>query len=351
MKKKLYILIVVLAAVLALLLMLAWRTGDDDPPASEPVGTTVGTAGSSESTTLSPTVTVPTTVPATTVPPTTVTPTTVPPTTVPPTTVPPTTVPPTEPNGGILEQYGSLYTREYLESLSNKGIPYGPGVGTNGKRPDYAIWDQQKYEKYGFNAIAPDNGNVYLTFDCGYEYTATDANGSRYRVTERILDVLKEKNVKAVFFVTMPYVKDQPDLVQRMIDEGHAVGNHTNHHPVMPTLTIDEMVSEVMSLHEYVKEHFGYEMHLFRFPTGEYSVRALAVLQHLGYKDVHWSFAYGDYTPSDQPSLEKGYQTVTERHHSGAIYLLHAVSETNAAILGDAIDFFRAQGYSLELYE
>ena len=110
---------------------------------------------------------------------------------------------------------------------------------------------------------APNGKVIYLTFDCGYEYTATDDNGQQYRVTERILDVLKEKNVKAVFFVTMYYCKMNPDLVQRMIDEGHAVGNHTNNHPVMPAQTIDKMVYEVTSLETYVKENFGgYQMTL-----------------------------------------------------------------------------------------
>ncbi len=344
MKRKLYIAIVVLSAILALLLILAWRSRETEPdPTDPPISTNGTTEGTTQPTTTPPTTQSPTTEPTT--PPTTQP-------TVPPTTQPPTTAPtvPVDPDD-ILYQYGNLYTREFLESLPNDGIPFGPGNASGGKRPDYAVWDQQKHEKYGFNAIAPDNGNVYLTFDCGYEYTATDANGNQYRVTEKILDVLKEKNVKAVFFVTMPYVRSEPDLVQRMIDEGHALGNHSNNHPVMPTLSIDKMIYEVMSLHEYVKEHFGYEMHLFRFPTGEYSVRALAVLQHLGYKDVHWSFAYGDYNTDNQPSIEKGYQTTTERHHSGAIYLLHAVSVTNATILGDLIDFLQGQNYTLALFD
>lgn len=288
------------------------------------------------------------------------------PTTVPtePTTVPnePTTAPteptaaPTEPTKPVEnepvndELIGTMYTRRQLMAMSNTGHGYGPGNTSNGKRPPYPDPLQDTYGKYGANFIAPDNGNIYLTFDCGYEHTATDANGNKYRVTEKILDVLKEKDVKAVFFVTMYYVKDQPDLVRRMIDEGHTVGNHSNNHPVMPTLTIDKMVYEVMSLHDYVKEHFGYEMTLFRFPTGEYSARALAVLQSLGYKSVHWSFAYLDYETDNQPNHKKALERVTSSHHSGAIYLLHAISTTNAAILGDAIDFFQAEGYNLELF-
>lgn len=276
-----------------------------------------------------------------------------------PTTVPtePTTVPteptekPTVPSEPINDDpIGTLYTRRQLMAMSNEGHGYGPGTTSGGKRPTYPGPLQEKYGKYDANFIAPDNGNIYLTFDCGYEHTATDANGNKYRVTEKILDVLKEKNVKAVFFVTMYYVKDQPDLVQRMIDEGHTVGNHTNNHPVMPAQTIDKMVYEIQSLHDYVKEKFGYEMNLFRFPTGEYSTRSLAVVQTLGYKTVHWSFAYVDYETENQPSRQKALERVTSSHHSGAIYLLHAISTANASILGDAIDFFRAEGYNLELF-
>ena len=244
-----------------------------------------------------------------------------------------------------------LYTRAELEAMDTTVQSYGPGLTSGGKRAPYAESDQKKYGQYGANFIAPDNGNIYLTFDCGYEYIATDENGGKYRVTERILDVLKEKNVKAVFFVTMYYVKDQPDLVQRMIDEGHAVGNHSNNHPNMPEQTIDKMIYEVTSLHEYVLEQFGYEMHLFRPPTGSFSVQSLAVVQNLGYQNVHWSFAYADWDPAKQPDTASAYKRVTTSAHSGAIYLLHAVSTTNAAILADAIDYFLAEGYHLELFQ
>ncbi len=263
----------------------------------------------------------------------------------------PLTDPPTKPSEPINDDpIGTRYTRRELMAMSNEGHGYGPGNTSDGNRPPYADPLQEKYGKYDANFIAPDNGNIYLTFDCGYEHYATDENGKSYRVTEKILDVLKEKDVKAVFFVTMYYVKDQPDLVQRMIDEGHTVGNHTNNHPVMPNQTIDKMVYEIQSLHDYVKEKFDYEMNLFRFPTGEYSTRALAVVQTLGYKSVHWSFAYVDYDTEKQPNEANALAHVTGSHHSGAIYLLHAISTTNASILGDAIDFFRAEGYNIELF-
>lgn len=263
-------------------------------------------------------------------------------------TEPEPTVPlPTNPGD---EYIGTLYTRAELEAMDTTVMGYGPGVSKNGQRPEYAVNDQIRNEKYGANFIAPDNGNIYLTFDCGYEYTATAPDGSKYRVTEKILDVLKEKNVKAVFFVTMYYCKDQPDLVQRMIDEGHVVGNHTNNHPNMPKQTIDKMVYEIMSLHEYVQENFGYTMSLFRPPEGAYSTQSLALTQSLGYKTVHWSFAYADYDTDNQMDPAAALSKVTSSAHSGAIYLLHAVSTTNAAILGDAIDYFRAQGYNIEQF-
>ena len=200
----------------------------------------------------------------------------------------------TESSDGTSEMIGTLYTRAELYAMSGTKYGYGPGPSKNGKRPEYALGDQKRNEKYGANFIAPDNGKIYLTFDCGYEYN---------NITADILDTLKEKDVKAVFFVTMHYVKSNPELVQRMIDEGHAVGNHSNHHYCIPDLSVYEMAYEIMSLHEYVLEHFGYEMTLFRPPEGAYSTRSLAVTQSLGYKTVHWSFAYIDWDTSNQPFI------------------------------------------------
>lgn len=289
-----------------------------------------------------------TTVPETTVPETTASPeTTAPPTTaLSETTAPAVTAPPVNDQ----EMIGSLYTRGELMAMENEHKGFGPGTAGNGVRPSGSTNCQNAYGAYGANFIAPDNGKIYLTFDCGYEHTIVE-NGQRVRLTEKILNVLKEKDVKAVFFVTLYYCETNPDLVQRMIDEGHAVGNHTNNHPVMPECSIDTMVYEVMSLHEYVEQNFGYTMTLFRPPTGGFSTRSLAVVQSLGYKNVHWSFAYADWETDNQPDPVSAMNQVVGRHHSGAIYLLHAVSATNAAILGDVIDQFRAMNYELDLFQ
>ena len=154
-----------------------------------------------------------------------------------------------------------------------------------------------------------------------FEVTANDRRiyeeELRDFLPEKILDVLKEKGVKAVFFITMDYVKAEPGLVRRMIDEGHAVGNHTNKHPVMPAQTIDRMEYEVMSLHDYVLENFGYKMTLFRPPTGAYSIQSLAVLQNLGYKTLLWSFQHYDYDTANQPSEKTAYNVITQNSHNG----------------------------------
>lgn len=345
--------LLVLAALAGICLLPGCAGKPDTPPAVTTVPGTTAVPGTSTAAP-APTTTVPaTTVQPTTVPPTTVPPTTVPPTTVPPTTVPPTTVPaPTSPPADPNEMIGTLYNRGQLMAIDGTVRGYGCGRGSNGSRPAYPVADQTNYGKYDAHFIGPDEKVVYLTFDCGYEYTATNSDGSTYRVTEKILDVLKAKNVKAVFFITGHYARSQPDLVQRMIDEGHTVGNHTNNHPNLPKQSIDTMVYEIMSLHEYVKEHFGgYEMNLLRPPEGAYSARSLAVTQSLGYKTVDWSFAYADWDTANQPNVQNSLKGVLDYSHNGALYLLHAVSTTNASILGDAIDGLQAKGFEIKLFQ
>ncbi len=197
---------------------------------------------------------------------------------------------------------------------------------------------QVKYKDFDAMFIMPaDEKKMYLTFDEGYE------NG----YTPKILDTLKEKNCPAVFFVTMPYVKENPKLIQRMIDEGHVVGNHSVRHKSTPTLTVEEQVKEIVDLHNYMVENFNYQMTLFRPPMGEWSTQTLYVTKQLGYKTVFWSYAYADWDVNNQMGVEKAFPRVTNAAHNGAIYLLHAVSKDNADMLGDVVDNFRTSGYSL----
>jgi delta-lactam-biosynthetic de-N-acetylase len=220
-------------------------------------------------------------------------------------------------------------------------ISHSYGVANNETPHTISIANQDFFDKGNYDAICLDTNNkktLYLTFDCGYE------NG----YTAKILDTLKEKNVSASFFCTLPQVKDNNELVARMIKEGHIVGNHSVTHPAagLPSQSIDTQAEELMALHRYVKETLHYDMYLFRYPAGIHSDQSLALVQQLGYKSVFWSFAYRDWITDDQPDPAAALQQVTNRLHPGAIYLLHAVSSTNTQIMGDFIDYARAQGYT-----
>ncbi|MFR5890186.1 MAG: polysaccharide deacetylase family protein [Lachnospiraceae bacterium] len=243
-------------------------------------------------------------------------------------------------SGGV-EFIGTKYTRAELEALDNTKNGFGPGVNVDAdNRPSGATVLQDRYGQYGAAFIAPNSDKIYLSFDLGYE------NG----YTTRIIDTLNEKGVKGLFFVTMEYCKASPDVVKRIIDEGHVLGNHSVHHKSMPTLSIDEMQSEIMELHNYIKEKYGYEMSLFRPPMGEFSVRSLALAQSLGYQSVFWSFAYLDYDVNNQPEPTAALARVTGAAHGGGIFLLHAVSKTNTEILGSVIDDFRSKGFTVAKY-
>ena len=243
---------------------------------------------------------------------------------------------------GVLLPEIAKYSIEEIKQLESKQITWGPGSILDGQgRPEACVTLQKQYGKYGAWFIGEEEDKIYLTFDEGYE------NG----YTSQILDVLKEKKVSAVFFITMDYVIKEPELVQRMIDEGHIVGNHTTNHPNMTQISLEDAKMEVEQLHEYIQSEFGYEMTLFRAPEGAISEQTLALLQSMGYENVLWSFAYHDWDVNQQMSYETALKKATEQLHPGAIYLLHAVSRTNAEILGDWVDAVRAQGYEFGNWE
>jgi peptidoglycan-N-acetylmuramic acid deacetylase len=222
-------------------------------------------------------------------------------------------------------------------------IGWGLGKAVDERnRPLDALAAQSKYGHLGAVFIdARTDNRIYLTFDEGYE------NG----FSPRILDVLRDKNAAATFFVTYDYVKSEPELVRRMIDEGHELGNHSFSHPSFPSLSDEQIREEIMKLHDYVRENFAYEMRLIRFPKGEFCERVLGVTQELGYQSVFWSFAYVDWNVDSQPPAGEAYNKITQGSHPGAVILLHAVSCTNAEILGDVIDYWRGQGLELSLID
>ena len=227
-----------------------------------------------------------------------------------------------------------------IGSLNTKKHGWGQGVQFDERNiPISCTTFQEKYGKYNAVFVKQNCENqIFLTFDEGYE------NG----YTSQILDILKEKQVPAVFFVTYDYASKNPDLIRRMIDEGHTVGNHSYSHPCMPEISVEQQQEEITKLHDYIKQEFSYTMTLFRPPKGEFSEQSLAVAKELGYETVFWSFAYSDWNVDKQPDPSEALQKTVDRAHDGAVYLLHAVSKTNTEILGSMIDQLQQQGYTFQ---
>ena len=178
---------------------------------------------------------------------------------------------------------------------------------------------------------------LYLTFDAGYE------NGC----TAKILDTLKKQNVKAAFFLVGNYIERNADLVRRMVEEGHIVGNHTMHHPDMSKLGEKAAFSkELTDLETLYRQTTGQDMPKFyRPPQGIYSEENLKMAKELGYKTVFWSLAYVDWNNDNQPTAEQAFSKLLPRTHNGAVVLLHSTSQTNAQILDQLLTKWKEMGY------
>ncbi len=197
---------------------------------------------------------------------------------------------------------------------------------------DFSLSD---YDAYYVGSQKP---VIFLTFDEGYE------NG----FTAEILDILKDNQVPAAFFVTGPYISSNPNLVKRMVDEGHIVGNHSQTHPSMPAKANDPEAfkREITEVENSFQELIGTSMpKFFRPPRGEYSEKSLALTKELGYQTIFWSFAYQDWLVDQQPDPEQAYERIIEGTHNGEIMLLHAVSSTNTQILDRIINDIKIEGY------
>lgn len=224
-------------------------------------------------------------------------------------------------------------------TLSNEKIGWGIKRNDNHKQPDLGTKNKMIIDKY--NGIAMGNTEkpyIYLTFDGGYE--------AGY--TEKILEVLKQNEVKATFFITGHYLNTSPDLVKRMIDEGHIIGNHTVNHKSMPDIDNETIKKEVMDLHTAVYEKFGYEMKYIRPPKGEYSERTIDYTNSLGYKTVMWSFAYDDWDENKQGREEYGKKKILDNVHNGEVMLLHSTSKDNSNILDYCIKEIKNMGYEFK---
>ena len=224
-------------------------------------------------------------------------------------------------------------------AISNKKIGWGLKREKDHKRPDLGKENQELLQKYDGYGIGNETSNkIYLTFDEGYE--------AGY--TEKILDTLKEKQVTATFFITAHYLNTSEELVKRMIDDGHIVGNHTVNHKSLPDISDEEIKEEVMKLHQSIYEKTGYEMKYIRPPKGEYSERTLAVTKELGYTNVMWTFGYLDYDENNQKGTEYAKKIILDNLHNGEIMLLHGNSKDNANVLDSVIKEAKAEGYEFK---
>ncbi len=214
---------------------------------------------------------------------------------------------------------------------------WGLSFRTEGAAPA-APASMQQLKQYDA-AYLGDTGEkvIYLTFDAGYE------NGC----TETILDVLKKHNAPAAFFLVGNYIEKNPELVRRMVAEGHTVGNHTMHHPDMSKISEKSAFQkELADLETLYRQVVGGEMPKFyRPPQGNYSEENLKMAKELGYKTVFWSLAYADWRNDAQPTDQQAYSKLLPRIHNGAVVLLHSTSQTNARILDDLLTKWEDMGY------
>lgn len=226
---------------------------------------------------------------------------------------------------------------QYVETASSGSWGLGFGADGSEAQPTGSL-SKEELAKYNAWYLGDDTEKVlYLTFDCGYE------NGN----TEKILDALKKHNVKATFFVVGHFLESAPELVKRMKEEGHMVGNHTWHHPDMDTIAAEEKFREELDLvAAKYKEITGEELNrYYRPPQGKYNLNNLEMAKKAGYKTIFWSLAYVDWNVDDQPSKEEAFSKLTGRVHPGAVVLLHNTSKTNGEILDELLTKWEEMGY------
>lgn len=196
----------------------------------------------------------------------------------------------------------------------------------------------KEYDSYYVGS--PNEKIIYLTFDAGYE------NGT----ADKILDTLKKHDVPAHFFVVKSYIRDNPEIINRMVDEGHLVCNHSKSHLSMASINdVEKFKEEIISVEDTFKEVTGKEMpKYFRPPMGKFSEQSLKLTQDLGYSSIFWSFAYVDWFNDNQPTHEYAKEKIYGRTHPGAIVLLHPNSTTNAEILDEVITHWKDNGYEIK---
>ena len=244
--------------------------------------------------------------------------------------------------GNYVSSLFSQKTSEQIIAASADGN-WGLSFQTEGKPPVANATADQLKQYNAYYADITDEKVLYLTFDAGYE------NGN----TPKILDALQKHQVPATFFVVGNYLETSPDLVQRMVREGHIVANHTYHHPDMSKISDPAAFQKELTDLEVLYRHItGSEMKKFyRPPQGKYSEKNLQMAKDAGYSTFFWSLAYVDWYQDKQPTKEEAFKKLLGRIHPGAIVLLHSTSSTNAEILDELLTKWKEMGYTFRSIE
>ena len=218
---------------------------------------------------------------------------------------------------------GILAFAQACRMLAPQSVSVSGSSAANGRQlPIYCVQTDQK--------------KVALTFEAAWGNEDT----------QKILDILKEKNVHATFFMTGGWVKNYPEDVKAILAAGHDLGNHSENHKNMSQLSSDEQKQELLSVHERVRQLTGYEMFLFRPPYGDYDDSVVLTARECGYYPIQWdvdSLDWKDY----------GTDAILDRvlNHShlgnGSIILCHNGAKYTAQALERLITGLQEKGYRI----
>jgi peptidoglycan-N-acetylmuramic acid deacetylase len=180
---------------------------------------------------------------------------------------------------------------------------------------------------------------IYLTFD----------NGGPMGDTKKLLQTLKDNEVKATFFIAGYNLKAHPEFLKALIADGHLVANHTMSHKDLTKLTDDQVTKEITDFEKLYHDITGEDQpKFFRFPYGTYNKHLLSLVADLGYTSVFWSTAMKDWVPRVN-GADDAYKDIMNNLHDGNVILMHQGSEDNIVALDKIIKGIKDAGYEFAL--
>ena len=239
----------------------------------------------------------------------------------------------------VVNVVNTLYKDEY-ETIDNNMTGWYTSNRQDGSRPRES--EIKKYKDQNVYFLGPDKKVIYLTFD----------EGGNITYVKEIVDILNKHNIDATFFFSRNYISNNPDLMKKIINSGHSIGNHTVNHLSMPSLAtkdkFDSYYSELKETEIAFMQATGKPMEkLFRYPMGEYSNRTMNIMKSMGYKSIFWSVAYKDWDADY--NKEYSLNNMKKQLHNGAIYLIHPKCRGNYEALEDFINYATDLGYKFDL--